>query len=107
VVLAGNYSDKMGSQFQELLKEIDKMKGVSGVKNFSVESTPNQAAIDLSGQFQVTGNSQHEGKGFSAILNGKIYTIGNQVSGMEITEIDETTILLEKEGIKYKINYTR
>jgi hypothetical protein len=26
---------------------------------------------------------------------------------MEITEIDETTILLEKEGIKYKINYTR
>ncbi len=107
VVLAGNYSDKMGSQFQELLKEIDKVKGVSGVKNFAVATTPNQAAIDISGQFQVTGNSQHEEKGFSAILNGKIYTIGNQVSGMEITEIDETTILLEKEGIKYKINYTR
>jgi type III secretion system YscD/HrpQ family protein len=107
VVLAGNYSEKMGSQFQDLLKEIDKVKGVSGVKNFAVATTPNQAAIDVSGQFQVTGISQHEGKGFSAILNGKIYTIGNQVSGMEITEIDPTTILLEKEGIKYKINYTR
>lgn len=107
LVLSGNYSDKMNDQFKTLLKELDAVQGVNGVKNFAVASTPNQAAIDISGQFQVTGISQYDGKGFSAILNGKIYELGDQVSGMSITEIDPATILLEKDGIKYKINYTR
>jgi type III secretion system YscD/HrpQ family protein len=107
IVLAGNYSNKMDDQFKDLLKEIDQIKGVSGVKNFAVASSPTQAAIDISGQFQVTGNAKHDGKGYSVILNGKIYTVGTQVDGMGITEIDPTTILLEKDGIKYKINYSR
>jgi hypothetical protein len=97
----------MTDQMQELIKEIDAIKGVTGVKNFAVASSPNQAAIDISDQFQVTGISQHDGKGYGAVLNGKIYTLGDQVSGMSITEIDPAMILLEKDGIKYKINYTR
>ena len=107
LVLSGNYSDKMDGQFKDLLKDLGQIKGIAGVKNFAVASTPSQAAIDISSQFQITGISQHDGKGFSAILNGKIYTLGDQVGGMAITEIDPATILLEKDGIKYKINYTR
>jgi len=107
VVLSGNYSEKMEDAFKDLIKEIDALKGVSKVQNFAVAATPNQAAIDISDQFQVTGISKFDGKGFSVILNGRIYTLGDQVSGMAITEIDPATILLEKDGIKYKINYTR
>lgn len=107
LVLTGNYSIKMEDQFKDLIKTLDAVKGVTQVKNFAVAVTQNQAAIDVSGQFQVTGISKHDGKGFSAILNGKIYTLGDQVNGMAITEIDPETILLEKDGIKYKINYTR
>jgi type III secretion system YscD/HrpQ family protein len=107
LVIAGNYSEKRSNAFNDLIKEIDSVKGINGVKNYAVPTTPNQAAIDLSSQFQVTGMADQEGKGYSVILNGKIYTLGDLVNGMTITEIDPMTILLEKEGIKYKINNIR
>jgi len=107
VVLSGNYNEKMGDEFKELVKEIGKIKGVGKVMDYAVASSARQAAIDVSGQFQVSGIAQHDGKGYSAVLNGKIYTLGDRVEGMAITEIDPATILLEKDGIKYKINYTR
>jgi len=107
VILTGNYSDKMEDSFKSLLEQIHTIKGVATIKNYAVATLPNAAAIDLSGQYQVTGISQYDGKGYSAILNGKIYTLGDVVSGMAIQEIDPNTILLEKDGIKYKINYTR
>ncbi len=107
LMLSGNYSNAMSDSFNGLVKELEAVNGVAGVKNFAVASNPNQAAIDISSQFQVTGISQHDGAGYSAILNGKIYTLGDQVNGMSITEIDPMTILLEKDGIKYKISYTR
>jgi hypothetical protein len=40
-------------------------------------------------------------------LNGKIYTLGDTIGEMKIVNIEQNTILLEKDGIKYKINYTR
>ncbi len=107
LVLSGNYSEKMGNEFKDLMKQLDAIQGVSGIKNYAIATTPNQAAIDVSQQFQVSGTSQHDGHGFSVVLNGKIYTVGDAVGGMAITEIDPSTILLEKDGIKYKINYTR
>jgi hypothetical protein len=48
-----------------------------------------------------------EGRGYSVILNGKIYTIGDLVEGMTLTAIEPTTILLEKDGLRYRIDYTR
>ena len=107
VILTGNYSEEMLDSFKSLMDQIHTIKGVASVKNYAVATTANGAAIDVSGQFQVTGISQHDGKGYSAILNGKIYTLGDMVSGMAIQEIDPNTILLAKDGIKYKINYTR
>jgi hypothetical protein len=107
LVLVGNYNEHMKSSFKDLMKQIDALKGISKIQNYAVATTANGAAIDLSQQFQVTGAAQYDGKGYSAILNGKIYAVGDLVSGMAITEIDPSTILLEKDGIKYKINYTR
>jgi type III secretion system YscD/HrpQ family protein len=107
VILSGRYSNKMESEYEDLLKQINAAAGVTGVKNFAVASTPNQAAIDISQQYQVSGSSMFDGRGYSAILNGRIYTLGDAVDGMKITSIDPGTILLEKDGVKYKIDYTR
>ena len=107
VVLSGRYSDKMQSEYDHLLKELNKVPGVTSVKNFAVASLPNQAALDVSQQYQVTGSSIYDGRGYSAILNGKIYTLGDGIDGMKITNIEPNTILLEKDGVKYKIDYTR
>lgn len=107
LILSGMYNEKMEDELKTLLKELNKVKGVTSVKNFAVAVPPNQAGIDLSQQYQVTGTSIYEGKGYSVVMNGKIYTLGDQIDGMKITSIEPSTILLEKDGLKYKIGYTR
>jgi type III secretion system YscD/HrpQ family protein len=107
VVLAGKYSNKMEHEYDELLKEINTLPGVNKVKNYAVATSPNDASIDLTKQFQVGGSSIHEGRGYSVVLNGKIYTLGDLVDGLKITSIESNTILLEKDGLRYKIDYAR
>jgi type III secretion system YscD/HrpQ family protein len=107
IMLSGNYNHKMESEFEHMMKELNKIEGVHHVKNYAVASLPNQAAINLTDQYTVSGFSQLDGHGYSTILNGKIYTLGDTINGMKITTIEQNTILLEKDGIKYKINYTR
>jgi type III secretion system YscD/HrpQ family protein len=107
LVLSGMYSQDMETEFKKLLKDLNAIKGVTSVKNFAVAAHPNKAGIDLSQQYQITGTSTYDGRGYSVVMNGKIYTLGDQVDGMKITSIETSTILLEKDGLKYKIDYIR
>ncbi len=107
VVLSGRYSDKMADAYAEMLKQIKTAPGVSSLKNFAIATHPDLASIDLTQQYQVSGSSMYDGRGYSIVLNGKIYTLGDSVDGMKITSIQASTILLEKDGLKYKIDYTR
>jgi len=107
VVLSGRYNETMASQYQALIQQLNSIKGVTSVKSFAVAAHPSQASIDLTQQYQVTGSSIYDGQGYSIVMNGKIYTLGDRVGGMQITSIEPSTILLEKDGLKYKIDYTR
>ncbi len=107
VVLSGRYNEQMSGEFHHLLKEINQVKGVTSVKNFAIATSPDQAGIDLTQQYRITGSSLYDGRGYSVIMNGKIYTLGDHVDGMKITAIDPSTILLERDGLRYKINYTQ
>lgn len=107
VVLAGRYNEKMGHEYEALIKHLNGVKGVTSVKNFAIAVAPNQAGIDVTQQYLVTGSSMYDGRGYSIVMNGKIYTLGDNVDGMKITSIEPSTILLEKDGLKYKIDYTR
>lgn len=106
VLLSGVYDQRKEKEFRELIKHVQHLSAISSVKNFAIPTSPNLAAIDLSSQFTVSGISFHDGKGFNAILNGKIYTLGDLVEGMNIIHIEENTILLEKDGVKYRIDIT-
>ncbi len=107
VVLAGRYNEKMEKEYRAMLKRLHTIPGVVRVKDFAIASSPNSVGIDVSSQFQVGGSSIHDGRGYSVILNGKIYTLGDMIEGMKITSIEAKTILLEKDGLKYRIDYTR
>ncbi len=107
ILLSGNYSEKKSDDFLALLKQIKAIHGVSGIKNYALAVSHNAAAIDISQQFQVSGSALYDSKGYNAIINGKIYAVGDTLSEMTITEIDSTMILLEKDEIRYRINYTR
>jgi type III secretion system YscD/HrpQ family protein len=105
LVLSGLYDHKKTSSYEHLLKTFSKMPAITSVKNLAIPTSSKLAAINLSSRYQVAGVSTHDHKGFNAILNGKIYTLGDWVDGMLITEIEANTILLEKDGIKYRIDY--
>jgi type III secretion system YscD/HrpQ family protein len=107
LVLSGLYSEKKKSQLHHLLDELSSLPGVASLQDAATAVRADLASIDLSSQFTVGGSSLLDGKGFSVVLNGKIYTLGDQVEGMQIVEIRPNTILLEKDGLKYKIEYGR
>ncbi|MBF8263133.1 MAG: sctD [Parachlamydiales bacterium] len=107
LMLLGRYNEKQENEYKELLSELSKVEGVQSVKNFAVASLPSQASIDLTQQYKVTGSSMHENIGYSAIINGRMFTIGDALDGMKISAIEPNLILLEKDGLKYKIDYTR
>ena len=107
LILMGRYSDAMGKEFEALIKHLNAVKGIASVKNVAIAVSPSDAGIDLSEHFQVSGTSMYDGRGYSAVLNGKIYTLGDQVDGMKITSIEPSKVLLEKDGLRYKIDYRR
>ncbi len=107
VILSGNYNEQMSSDLKKVVQEINALKGVTSVKNYAIATHPSRVGIDISQDYQVTGTSTYDGRGYSVVMNGKIYTIGDQVDGMKITSIELNTIVLEKDGLKYKIDYTR
>ncbi len=106
IVLSGLYSEERKKEYTALLKELNSLPGVHAVKNLATPTSHQMARIDLSQQYQVSGSSLFDGRGYSVILNGKVFTRGDFVDGMKITSIESNTILLEKDGLKYTINYT-
>jgi hypothetical protein len=77
------------------------------MKNFAIASSAESSMVDLSQSYQVTGFSLHDRKSYSVVVNGRIITLGDHLDGMTISQILPSTILLEKDGLKYKIDYTR
>lgn len=105
LVLSGGYNSKMKPEYEKTIKMLNALPGITKLQDFAVAGTATTAGIDLSQQYQVGGSALHEGRGYSVVLNGKIYTMGDSVDGMQITSIEQKTILLEKDGLKYKIDY--
>ncbi len=105
IVLSGLYTEERKKEYAALLKELNTLPGVHAVKNLATPTSHQMARIDLSQQYQVSGSSLFDGRGYSVILNGKVFTRGDFVDGMKITSIESNTILLEKDGLKYTINY--
>jgi hypothetical protein len=41
------------------------------------------------------------------VINGKILSVGSDLEGMTITKMENNSVFLEKDGIKYRINYNQ
>jgi type III secretion system YscD/HrpQ family protein len=107
IILSGRYNHELEHEFTSIVQQLNKIQGVTKVENYAMAVTANMAAIDLTQQFQVGGVSLKDGVGYSVVLNGKVYTIDGMVGDMKLKVIEPTLILLEKDGLKYRIDYTR
>ncbi len=105
IMLSGVYDSNLQDQYDSLLKELKTMQGITSVQNFALP-TSQIPAINISNQYRVSGTSWHDDIGYNVVLNGVIYNRGDSINGMQIIHIEKTSVLLEKDGCKYKIEYT-
>ena len=105
LVLAGRYNKKQESNYKALMQEFLKTPGIHSIKNLAIPSDAMTARIDLTSKYKITGWAKYDGHN-SVVANGKIIISGDVLDGMEVTNVSENAILLEKDDIKYKINYS-
>ena len=107
VILTGQYNGKIHRKFEALLQDLHKLEGVKEVTNLALATSEDSARVDVSQKYKVSGYAKFDGHNYSIVIGGHILGIGDLLDGMKITSILENMILLEKDDIKYKINYSQ
>jgi type III secretion system YscD/HrpQ family protein len=105
IVLAGRVDQKHSSAFSETVDQLKSLRGVRTIKNFVIFTSADTSRIDISSQYQVSGYSKKDDQNMFIVINGKILSIGDAIDGMTITGIMPNMVLLEKDGLKFRINY--
>ncbi len=105
LVLTGRIAEDRASDFSHLTKQLQTLPGIRLIQNYVIYSKEDTSRIDLSSQYNVTGFSTGNNNEQFVVINQKIFATGDFLQGMKITEITPDVIFLEKDGIKFKINY--
>lgn len=107
--LEGAIPPEGSTALDKTIEQIKKQTGVRTVNNFVSVSVAaaQQAFIDLTSTYHVTGSATAHGKDVSVFINGRILIRGDFLDGMQITDIQRHTIFLEKDGVKYRIEYNK
>lgn len=107
LILAGRVSTRDERQFKGMIEAFNQVKGVKEIKSFVVFTEGASSIIDISGKYTVTGNSKFGNVSQFVVIDGKILARGDVLDGMVITDLESNTVLLEKDGLKFKINYNQ
>ena len=105
LVLSGRVDGKDSSTFEYLVNEVKGFRGIRALKNYVVYTNEDSSLVDLSSKYKVMGFSKKDGENHYVVVNGKILSVGDHLDGMIVAAIQQNIILLEKDGLKFKINY--
>lgn len=105
LVFSGRVNNNEESDIEDLIAEIHKIQGVRLIKNFIIFTGESTTRIDLTRNYTVTGTSKFGDVSQYVLINGKILSEGDTLDGMLITGIEPDEVLLNKDGIKYKIDF--
>jgi type III secretion system YscD/HrpQ family protein len=92
--------------FNQLIADFKVIPGVRNVRSQVSSLAESQAMVNISDRYEVTGFSKI-GKNINVVVNGRIVTKGDMIDGMAITEIAPGTVFLEKDGVKYRIDFSK
>jgi type III secretion system YscD/HrpQ family protein len=105
LTLTGFIPVDQSAAYQNLINKWKSTPGIRVIKNFVANLAPEAAVINLSDRYKVTGYAKSDETNVNVIINGRILNRGDTLDGMTITSIQPDTIYLEKDGLKFKINY--
>ncbi len=106
LTLTGTIGAGTRERFQKLVALFRSLPGIRSVQTPVSEAGQREAVIDLSPKYRVTGYSK-AGDKVSVVISGRILGPGDTLDGMYITDITPTTVYLERNGSKYKIDFNR
>lgn len=104
VTLSGTIPPDKTQLFATAVTEIKKMPEVRTLKNLVQLQELEKSIINISDKYKVSGVSQI-GTNLSVVINGRILNKGDTLDGMLLTDITRNRIMLEKDNIKYQIDY--
>lgn len=107
LLLKGTIPSSKRENYEALVKEFEKIPGVRSVQSQVVEQAAAEAIVNISDRYHVSGFSRADSGKLTVIINGRIVQDGDILDGMKITQITESTVYLEKDGIKYRIDSSR
>ncbi len=105
LVLTGRIDDTKESEFANLLKGLQTLPGIRVVQNYVIYAKEDTSRVDISSKYTITGFSTGDNNEQFVVINQKIFGEGDFLHGMKITEITANNILLEKDGVKFRIDY--
>jgi type III secretion system YscD/HrpQ family protein len=106
IILTGGVPATKQQDFTYLVEEFKKIPGVRGVRVQINPLAPEQSMQNISDRYEVTGFSR-SGNNISVVINGRIVAHNDVIDGMSIKDIVPGTIFLEKDGIKYRIDFSK
>lgn len=72
----------------------------------NITDYPNQS-MDISHMYTISGYADQGAIGRAVVIKGRILTVGDYLNGMRVLAIFENFVFLEKNGLKYKIEFNR
>lgn len=93
-------------RLDKLIDRFSHIQGIRRVKNLTVIVADTGSMVDLKG-YQVQGYTQHDGMTVNVQIDGQLIGRGESFNGMQVISITSRSVILEKDGIKYKIDYNQ
>ncbi|MFV0341056.1 MAG: EscD/YscD/HrpQ family type III secretion system inner membrane ring protein, partial [Parachlamydiaceae bacterium] len=92
--------------YKKLTEEFKAIPGVRYVRSQVNSLAESASMVNISDRYEVSGFSQI-GRTINVVVNGRIVAKGDVLDGMVITEIAPGTVYLEKDGVKYRIDFSK
>lgn len=106
LTISGSIANGTMPLYNTTVAEIKTLPGIRSIQSLVNEVAPEQAFVNLSDRYQVTGYSL-QGTNMNVVINGRILMKGDQLDGMTITDIQSGAVYLEKDGVKYRIDFNK
>ncbi len=105
LILTGQYNKEQEKEFEKMTEQMKKLNGIKMVTNLASPGNAVSNKVDISDKYAVSGFAAFDDSNVSVVINGHIVSVGSLVDEMKVIDIQSHIVLLEKDGLGYKINY--
>ncbi len=107
LTLTGGVPTGSKADLDKMVEEFRSLPGVRSVKNYAAEVAKQDAVINVSDRYTISGISKTSDGGLNVVINGRILSKGDVLDGMTIISIQPNMVLLDKDNVTYRVDVAR